>query len=164
MLSKKLVSTLGVLTATALAPAAAAHAAPSPGPTEAARVLTLGTQVGSEGIRSPQADGIIAVLIGAVSSPAGEPPKGHLVQGREGGAHGCPYCPHPPPYVTTAPASIASDGLGVSYSLRSAGAPSGNAAPATQLEPTGQEYPNLPRSSNQHERNAGESDHAVAGG
>jgi hypothetical protein len=30
-------------------------------------VLTLGTQVGSEGIRSPEADGIIAVLIGAVS-------------------------------------------------------------------------------------------------
>jgi hypothetical protein len=60
---KKLVCTLGVLTATALAPAAVAHAAP----TEPARVLTLGTQVGSEGIRSPQADGIIAVLIGMVS-------------------------------------------------------------------------------------------------
>ena len=67
MLSKKLVCTLGVLTATALAPAAVAQAAPSHGPTEAAHVLTLGTQVGSEGVRSPQADGIIAVLIGAVS-------------------------------------------------------------------------------------------------
>jgi hypothetical protein len=64
---KKLVCTLGVLTATALAPAAVAHAAPSPGPTDSARVLTLGTQVGGEGIRSPQADGIIAVLIGMVS-------------------------------------------------------------------------------------------------
>jgi hypothetical protein len=146
MLSKKLVGTLGVLTATALAPAAVAHATPSPAPTEAARVLTLGTQVGSEGIRSTQADGIIAVLIAAVSNPAGEPPKGHLVQGREGGAHGCPYCPHPP-VGPPAAASIASDGLGVAYSLRSAGAPAGNAARATQLEPTGQEYPNLPRSS-----------------
>jgi hypothetical protein len=163
MLSKKLVGTLGVLTATALAPAAVAHAAPNPGPTEAARVLTLGTQVGSEGIRSPQADGIIAVLIAAVSNPAGEPPKGHLVQGREGGVHGCPYCPHPPSNVTTAPASIASDGLGVFYSLRSAGVPSGNAALATQLEPTGQEYPNLDGSSTGHGRHAGESDHAVAG-
>ena len=66
MLSKKLVGTLGVLTATALAPATVAHAAPKP----AARVLNLGTQVGSEGVRSPQADGIIAILIGAVSSPA----------------------------------------------------------------------------------------------
>jgi hypothetical protein len=70
MLSKKLVGTLGVLTATALAPATVAHAAPKPAPTDAARVLNLGTQVGSEGIRSPQADGIIAILIGAVSSPA----------------------------------------------------------------------------------------------
>ena len=67
MLGKKLVCTLGVLTATALAPAAVAHAAPSPKPIEAAHVLTLGTQVGSEGIRSPEADGIIAVLIGLVS-------------------------------------------------------------------------------------------------
>lgn len=69
MLSKKLVATLGVLTATALAPAAVAHAAPAPAPAEPARVLNLGTQVGSEGIRSPQADGIIAILIGVVSSP-----------------------------------------------------------------------------------------------
>ena len=70
MLSKKLVGTLGVLTATALAPAAVAHAAPRPAPADAARVLNLGTQLGSEGIRSPQADGIIAILIGVVSSPA----------------------------------------------------------------------------------------------
>ena len=55
MLSKKLVATLGVLAATALTPTTVAHA---------------GTQVGSEGIRAPQADGIIAILIGAVSSPA----------------------------------------------------------------------------------------------
>ena len=70
MLSKKLVATLGVLTATALAPAAVAHAAPGPAPAEPARVLNLGTQVGSEGIRPPQADGIIAILIGVVSNPA----------------------------------------------------------------------------------------------
>ena len=105
MLSKKLVATLGVLTATALAPATVAHAAPKPAP----HVHNLGTQVGSEGIRSPQADGIIAILIGLVASPAGEPPQGHLVQGRAGGAHGCPACPHP------AAVSIASDGIGVSY-------------------------------------------------
>ena len=73
MLSKKLVATLGVLTATALAPATVAHAAPKPAPTDAAHVLHLGTQVGSEGIPSPQADGIIAILIGLVSSPASEP-------------------------------------------------------------------------------------------
>ena len=69
MLSKKLVATLGVLTATALAPATVAHAAPRPAPAEPPRVLKLGTQVGSEGIRPPQADGIIAILIGLVSSP-----------------------------------------------------------------------------------------------
>jgi len=85
MLSKKLVATLGVLTATALAPATVAHAAPTPAP----HVHNLGTQVGSEGIHSPQADGIIAILIGL--------------------AHGCPACPHP------AGVSIASDGIGVSY-------------------------------------------------
>ena len=73
MLSKKLVATLAVLTATALAPATVAHAAPKPAPTDAAHVLHLGTQVGSEGIRAPQADGIIAILIGLVSSPASEP-------------------------------------------------------------------------------------------
>ena len=72
MLSKKLVATLGVLTATALAPAAVAHAAPAPAPAEPARVLNLGTQVGSEGIRSPQADGIIAILIGRGVQSAGE--------------------------------------------------------------------------------------------
>jgi len=65
MSSKKLVATLGVLAATALAPATVAHAAPQPAP----QVVNFGTQVGSEGIRSPQADGIIAVLIGLVSSP-----------------------------------------------------------------------------------------------
>ena len=124
MLSKKLVATLGVLTVTALAPATVAHAAPKPAPTDAAHVLHLGTQVGSEGIRSPQADGIIAILIGMVSSPAGEPPHGHLVQGREGGVHGCPNCPHP------AVVSIASDGIGVSYPLRSSSAPSGNSEDA----------------------------------
>jgi hypothetical protein len=143
MLSKKLIGTLGVLTATALAPATAAHAAPSPAPSDATRVLDLGTQVGSEGIRSLEADGIIAILIGAVSSPTGEPPEGHLVQGREGGVHSCWNCPHPASSVTTTPASIASDGLGVSYRLRGAGAPSGDAAPATQLEPTTLEFPNL---------------------
>ena len=50
MFSKKLVCTLGVLAATAMAPANAAHAAPKP-------VVDAGTQVGSEGI--------IAILIGA---------------------------------------------------------------------------------------------------
>ena len=65
MSSKKLISTLGVLTAIALTPATVAHAAPKPAPTDNARVLNLGTQVGSEGI--------IAILIGVVSSPAGEP-------------------------------------------------------------------------------------------
>ena len=69
MSSKKLVATLGVLTATALAPATVAHAAPSPASADAARVLNLGTQVGSEGVRAPQANGIIAILIGVVSSP-----------------------------------------------------------------------------------------------
>ena len=59
MSSKKLIATLSVVAATALAPATVAHAAP--------QVTGLGTQVGSEGIRSPQADGIIAVLIGVVS-------------------------------------------------------------------------------------------------
>ena len=141
MLSKKLVGTLGVLTATALAPATVAHAAPRPAPADAARVLNLGTQVGSEGIRLPQADGIIAILIGMVSNPAGEPPRGHLVQEREGGVHGCPACPHP------AAVSIAGDGIGVSSRLRSSGAPSGNAAPARQVEPTSLEYPNLDGSS-----------------
>ena len=102
MLSKKLVATIGVLTATALAPATVAHAAPTP----ASHVHHLGTQVGSEGIHAPQADGIIAILIGLASSPAGEPPQGHLVHGRAGGAHGCPACPHP------AATSIASDGIG----------------------------------------------------
>ena len=97
MLSKKLVGTLGVLAATALAPATVAHAAPTPAP----HVHHLGTQVGSEGIRSPQADSIIAILIGLVSSPEGEPPRGHLVQGREGGVHGCPACPHPALIVPT---------------------------------------------------------------
>ena len=72
-MSKKLVGTLAVLAATAMAPATVAHAAPKPAPTDAARLLSLGTQVGSEGIRSPQADGIIAILIGAVSSPESEP-------------------------------------------------------------------------------------------
>jgi hypothetical protein len=74
MSSKKLICTVGVLTATALAPATVAHAAPQPAP----HVLALGTQVGSEGIRSPQADGIIAILIGLVTSPAGEPPQGRI--------------------------------------------------------------------------------------
>jgi len=69
MLSKKLVATFAVITATALAPATVAHAAPKPTPTNAAHVLNLGTQVGSEGIRGPQAEGIIAILIGMVSSP-----------------------------------------------------------------------------------------------
>ena len=136
MLSKKLVGTLGVLAATAMAPATVAHAAPKPAPTDAAHVLHLGTQVGSEGIRTPQADGIIAILIGMVSSPASEPPQGHLVQGREGGVHGCPNCPHPA-------TNIASDGIGASYRLHSSGAPSGNASPATQLVPTRLDYPNL---------------------
>jgi hypothetical protein len=72
MLTKKLVATLAVITATALAPATVAHAAPTPAP----QVRTLGTQVGSEGIRSPQADGIIAVLIGLVSSPPAQGPIG----------------------------------------------------------------------------------------
>ena len=70
MLSKKLVATLGVLATTALAPATVAHAAPRPAPAKRAHVLNLGTQVGSEGIRPPQANGIIAILIGLVSSPA----------------------------------------------------------------------------------------------
>ena len=102
MLSKKLVGTLGVLAATAMAPATVAHAAPKPAPTDAAHVLHLGTQVGSEGIRSPQADGIIAILIGV---------------------HGCPNCPHPA-------VNIAGDGIGVSYPLRSSSAPSGNSEDA----------------------------------
>ena len=111
MFSKKLVGTIGVLSATALAPATAAHAAPSPAPTEAAHVVDLGTQVGSEGIRSPQADGIIAVLIGLAVSPAGEPPKGRLVQGRPGGRSWLPRWPaHPPVDVTTRPAGVATDG------------------------------------------------------
>jgi hypothetical protein len=163
MLSKKLVGTLGVLTATALAPAAVAHAATSPGPTEAARVLTLGTQVGSEGIRSPQADGIIAVLIAAVSSPAGEPPKGHLVQGREGGAHGCPYCPHPPPYVTTAPASIASDGLGSPTACAVPARPPATPLPRRSSSRPDRSIRTSPDPANEHGRHAGESDHAVAG-
>jgi len=141
MLSKKLVCTLGVLTATALAPATVAHAAPRSAPTDAARVLNLGTQVGSEGVRSPQADGIIAILIGLAAGAADEPPQGHLVQGCEGGVHGCPACPHP------AAVSIASDGIGVSYPLRSSSAPSGDAAPAEQIEPTGLDHPDLNGSS-----------------
>ena len=92
MLSKKLVATLGVLTATALAPATVAHAAPKPAP----HVHNLGTQVGSEGIHAPQADGIIAILIGLVPA-GGQPPQGHLVQGRAGGAHGCPTARTPRP-------------------------------------------------------------------
>ena len=119
MFSKKLIATLGVLAGTALAPATVAHAAPKP-------VVDTGTQVGSEGVRAPQADGIIAILIGLAASPDSQPPEGHLVQGREGGAHGCPACPHP------AVANIATDGIGVSY------------ARPTQIEPTKQEYPNLP--------------------
>ncbi|HYH89904.1 MAG TPA: hypothetical protein VEX67_11755 [Solirubrobacteraceae bacterium] len=71
-MSKKLVATLGVLTATALAPATVAHAAPKPAP----QVHNLGTQVGSEGIRAPQADGIIAILIGLVASPPAQGPIG----------------------------------------------------------------------------------------
>ena len=99
MLSKKLVGTLGVLAAAALAPAATAQATPS----SDARVAP-GTQVGSEGVKAPQADGIIAILIGVV------PPKGHLVQGMEGGAHGCPACPHPPPVVIAPAASTIMQG------------------------------------------------------
>ena len=72
MLSKKLVATLAVLTATALAPATVAHAAPKPAPTDAAHVLHLGTQVGSEGIRAPQAEAS-SILIGFMPSPASEP-------------------------------------------------------------------------------------------
>ena len=136
MFSKKLVGTIGVLSAAVLAPATAAHAAPSPAPTAAAHVVNLGTQVGSEGVRAPEADGIIAVLIGLAVSPAGEPPEGQLVQGRPGGVHGCPACPHPPVDVTTRPAGVATDGIGVGYRLRSAGAPSG-------IEPTSQEFPNI---------------------
>ena len=67
MFSKKLVCTLGVLAVTAIAPATAAQAAPKP-------VVDAGTQVGSEGVHAPHADGIIAILIGA---------------------HGCWNCPHP---------------------------------------------------------------------
>ena len=69
MSSKKLVATLGVVAATALAPASVAHAAPTAAP----QVRNLGTQVGSEGVRAPQADGIIAILIGLVTRPADEP-------------------------------------------------------------------------------------------
>ena len=88
MFGQKLLGTIGVLAATALAPATAAHAAPA----EAPHVVNRGTQVGSEGVRSAQTDGIIAVLIGATA-----PREQHL-------AHGCPYCPHP--------ANIATDGIG----------------------------------------------------
>ena len=56
MSSKKLVATLAVLAATALAPATVAQAAETPAPKRPAPVLTPGTQVGSEGI--------IAILIG----------------------------------------------------------------------------------------------------
>jgi hypothetical protein len=57
MSSKKVFATLGVLAAVALSPAPAAHAA------------SHGTQVGSEGVRSSQADGIIAILIGVRLEP-----------------------------------------------------------------------------------------------
>jgi hypothetical protein len=60
MLSKRLVGTIGVLTATVLTSPVVADASPSPG-------------------------------------SVGEPPNGHLVQGSDGLAHGCPNCPHPPP-------------------------------------------------------------------
>jgi hypothetical protein len=68
MFGKKLVCTIGIAAA-ALAPATAAHATPR-------AAVEAGTQVGSEGI--------IAILIGAATAPAGE----HF-------AHGCPNCPHP---------------------------------------------------------------------
>ena len=89
MLSKKLIATLGVLTATALAPATVAHAAPSPAPTDAAHVRNLGTQVGSEGVRAPQANGIIAILIGLVSSPPASD-KGPVVPGLRAASRAAP--------------------------------------------------------------------------
>ena len=61
MFSKKLVATLAVVAASAIAPAGAAAGTPE------RAVAAPGTQVGSEGVRAhpaPSADGIIAILIG----------------------------------------------------------------------------------------------------